>query len=166
MHIAIYSAFFSPTSITYIKTVIEYLSANGHHFLLVDRMKKHLGQEGEKYTYFTDERHSRGKCRFLIFGRRRWDTVAVHCSYPRYEDPHFGDQCRPTRLFNLIKKRYTQGRIRFIFSRKVHSCGTFLIRSYTKNPSEALQEFGFALNEVTINRKNTTSMLQYRYKIG
>jgi NAD+ kinase len=29
----------------------------------------------------------------------------------------------------------------------------------TKNPVSAIEEIGFALNEVTINRKNTTSML-------
>jgi len=36
----------------------------------------------------------------------------------------------------------------------------------TKEPTEALQEFGFALNEVTINRKNTTSMLSIHTKLN
>ena len=132
MRIAIYSAFFSPTSITYIKTVIEYLSANGHHFLLVDRMKKHLGQEGEKYTYFTDNVTLEENVDFLFSVGGDGTLLRSIAVIRDTKIPILGDQCRPARLFNLSKKRYTQGRIRFIFSRKVHSCGTLLIRSYIK----------------------------------
>ena len=66
MHIAIYSAFFSPTSIAYIKTVIEYLNANDHQFILVDRLKKHLGEEGETYDYFKDDVALEKKVDFLF----------------------------------------------------------------------------------------------------
>ena len=52
MNIAIYSAFYSTTSITYIKSVIDYLEENKHDFILVDRLKKHLGSEASKYNYY------------------------------------------------------------------------------------------------------------------
>ena len=50
MNIAIYSAFYSTTSITYIKSVINYLEEKKHVFILVDRLKKHIGSEADKYN--------------------------------------------------------------------------------------------------------------------
>ena len=66
MNIAIYSAFYSKTSITYIKSVIDYLEENKHIFILVDRLKKHLGSESDKYNYFKDDEVLSQKVDFLF----------------------------------------------------------------------------------------------------
>ena len=55
MNIAIYSAFFSPETLAYIKTVIEYLESHQHNITLVDRLKKYLGNEQDQYAYFSDD---------------------------------------------------------------------------------------------------------------
>lgn len=66
MYIAIYSAFFSQTSIAYIKTVIDYLNTNNHKFILVNRLKKHLAEDGNQYTYFKDDQILEQKVDFLF----------------------------------------------------------------------------------------------------
>lgn len=66
MYIAIYSAFFSPTSIAYIKTVIDYLNVNQHDFILVDRLRKHLNDKGAAYKYFKDDQVIEEKVDFLF----------------------------------------------------------------------------------------------------
>ena len=54
MNIAIYSAFFSPKSIDYVKTVIDYLNSKEYNFILFDRIKKYLGDGAVNYNYFKD----------------------------------------------------------------------------------------------------------------
>ena len=54
MNIAIYSAFISPTSIAYIKNVVDYLNRNNHKYILIDSLKKYLGKESKKYSYFNE----------------------------------------------------------------------------------------------------------------
>ena len=66
MYIAIYSAFFSSTSIAYIKTVVDYLNSNNHKFILIDRLKKYLEKDGEKYSYFNDNKVLDKKVDFLF----------------------------------------------------------------------------------------------------
>ena len=66
MNIAIYSAFYSTTSITYIKSVIDYLEENKHDFILVDRLKKHLGSEADKYNYYKDDKPLNQKIDFVF----------------------------------------------------------------------------------------------------
>ena len=66
MNIAIYSAFLSPTSINYIKTVVEYLNRNNHQFILIDSLKKYLDNEGKQYSYFKDDQVLDKKINFLF----------------------------------------------------------------------------------------------------
>ena len=66
MYIAIYSAFFSSTSIAYIKTVVDYLNSNNHKFILIDRLKKYLEKDGRKYSYFNDNKVLDKKVDFLF----------------------------------------------------------------------------------------------------
>ena len=40
MNIAVYSAFISPTSIAYIKNVVDYLNRNNHEFILIDSLRE------------------------------------------------------------------------------------------------------------------------------
>ena len=68
MNIAIYSAFFSPETLTYIKTVIEYLETHHHTIVLVDRLEKHLGEDQERYSYFDDNEILKSNIDFLLEG--------------------------------------------------------------------------------------------------
>ena len=152
MHIAIYSAFFSPTSIAYIKTVIEYLRCKWSSFTFGRSLKKHLGQEGDKYLTLTTS-HSEENVDFLFSVGGDGTLLRSIAVISRYENPNFGNQCRTIRLFNLSKKRYTQEGLDLFFQGKYTLVERSLFEVTTKNPSEALQEFGYALNEVPSTEK-------------
>ncbi len=165
MRIAIYSAFFSPTSIAYIKTVIDYLSANDYHFLLVDRLKKHLGQEGEKYTYFPEDVTLEEKVDFL-FSVGGDGTLLRSISVIRDTHiPILGINAGRLGFLTSIKRDTLKEGLDLFFQGKYALLERSLLEVTTKEPTEALQEFGYALNEVTINRKNTTSMLRIDTKL-
>ena len=165
MRIAIYSAFFSPTSITYIKTVIEYLSANGHHFLLVDRMKKHLGQEGEKYNYFTDNVTLEENVDFLFSVGGDGTLLRSIAVIRDTKIPILGINAGRLGFLTSVKRDTLKEGFDLFFQGKYTLVERSLLEVTSKEPSEALQEFGYALNEVTINRKNTTSMLRIDTKL-
>lgn len=166
MHIAIYSAFFSPTSIAYIKTVIEYLNANDHQFILVDRLKKHLGEEGETFDYFKDDVALEKKVDFL-FSVGGDGTLLRSIEVIRDSKiPILGINAGRLGFLTSIKKDTLQDGLDLFFRGKYSIVERSLLAVATKEPTEALQEFGFALNEVTINRKNTTSMLSIHTKLN
>ena len=165
MRIAIYSAFFSPTSITYIKPVIEYFSANGHHFLLVDRMKKHVGQEGEKYTYFTDNVTLEENVDFLFSVGGDGTLLRSIAVIRDTKIPILGINAGRLGFLTSVKRDTLKEGFDLFFQGKYTLVERSLLEVTSKEPSEALQEFGYALNEVTINRKNTTSMLRIDTKL-
>ena len=166
MHIAIYSAFFSPTSIAYIKTVIEYLNANDHQFILVDRLKKHLGEEGESYNYFKDDVALEKKVDFLFSVGGDGTLLRSIAVIRDSKIPILGINAGRLGFLTSIKKDTLQDGLDLFFQGKYSIVERSLLAVATKEPTEALQEFGFALNEVTINRKNTTSMLSIHTKLN
>ncbi|MDA7694101.1 NAD kinase [Flavobacteriaceae bacterium] len=166
MHIAIYSAFFSPTSIAYIKTVIEYLNANDHQFILVDRLKKHLGEERETYDYFKDDVALEKKVDFLFSVGGDGTLLRSIAVIRDSKIPILGINAGRLGFLTSIKKDTLQDGLDLFFRGKYSIVERSLLAVATKEPTEALQEFGFALNEVTINRKNTTSMLSIHTKLN
>ena len=54
MNIAIYNAFFSSETLAYVKTLVSYLEDHGHQFIIVDRLRKHFGENQDRYRYFSD----------------------------------------------------------------------------------------------------------------
>ena len=166
MHIAIYSAFFSPTSIAYIKTVIEYLNANDHQFILVDRLKKHLGEEGETYDYFKDDVALEKKVDFLFSVGGDGTLLRSIAVIRDSKIPILGINAGRLGFLTSIKKDTLQDGLDLFFQGNYSIVERSLLAVATKEPTEALQEFGFALNEVTINRKNTTSMLSIHTKLN
>ena len=159
MNIAIYSAFFSPETLTYIKTVIEYLETHHHTIVLVDRLKKHLGEDQERYSYFDDNEILKSNIDFLFSiggdGTLLRSVTVVRNS----EIPIFGiNTGRMGFLTSLHRDVLAEG-LDLFFNGKYTFIYRSLLEVSTKIPVSALEEIGFALNEVSINRKNTTSML-------
>lgn len=66
MKIALYSAFFSEETLTFINRTLAYLSTHKHDVLLVDRLKKHMGAQAEKYPYFDGNEIIQEKVDFLF----------------------------------------------------------------------------------------------------
>ena len=100
MNIAIYSAFYSKTSITYIKSVIDYLEENKHGFILVDRLKKHLGSEASKYNYYKDDKPLNQKIDFVFFLNVNKETIIKRIEQRKSIENRSDDD------LNTIVKRY------------------------------------------------------------
>jgi len=165
MYIAIYSAFFSPTSIAYIKMVIDYLNANQHDFILVDRLRKHLNDKGAAYKYFKDAQVIEEKVDFLFSVGGDGTLLRSIAVIRDTKIPILGINAGRLGFLTSIKKDTLKEGLDLFFKGKYSSIERSLLEVSTKEPTEALEEFGYALNEVSINRKNTTSMLSIDTKL-
>jgi NAD+ kinase len=165
MYIAIYSAFISPTSIAYIKTVIDYLNANQHDFILVDRLRKHLDDKGAAYKYFKDDQVIEEKVDFLFSVGGDGTLLRSITVIRDTKIPILGINAGRLGFLTSIKKDTLKEGLDLFFKGKYSSIERSLLEVSTKEPTEALEEFGYALNEVSINRKNTTSMLSIDTKL-
>lgn len=165
MNIAIYSAFLSPTSINYIKTVVEYLNRNNHQFILIDSLKKYLDKEGKQYSYFKDDQVLDKKINFL-FSIGGDGTLLRSISVIRNTKiPILGINAGRLGFLTSIKKDTLEEELDLFFEGKYTNIERSLLEVSTKNPINALQDFKYALNEVSINRKNTTSLLSIDAKL-
>ena len=159
MNIAIYSAFFSPETLIYINTVIEYLETHHHKILLVDRLKKHLGTKQNQYSYFSDDEILDPSVDFL-FSIGGDGTLLRSITVVRNSRiPIFGINTGRLGFLTSLHRDALEEGLDAFFKEKYTFIERSLLQVNTKNPVTALEEIGFALNEVTINRKNTTSML-------
>ena len=165
MNIAIYSAFLSPTSINYIKTVVEYLNRNNHQFILIDSLKKYLDKEGKQDSYFKDDQVLDKKINFL-FSIGGDGTLLRSISVIRNTKiPILGINAGRLGFLTSIKKDTLEEGLDLFFEGKYTNIERSLLEVSTKNPINALQDFKYALNEVSINRKNTTSLLSIDAKL-
>ena len=159
MYFAIYSAFFSEETIQYVKVTVDFLESHGHGFKLVHHIKKHLGTEGIKYDYFDEEQKLNEEFDFLFSIGGDGTILRAVSLIQDYQIPILGiNTGRLGFLTSLHRDALTEGLNLFLKERY-----TFISRSLlqvrTKNSVALLEEPGIALNEVSVNRKNTTSML-------
>ena len=159
MYFAIYSAFFSKETIQYVKATVNFLESHGHGFKLVHHIKKHLGTEGEEYDYFDEEQKLNEEFDFLFSIGGDGTILRAVSLIQDYQIPILGiNTGRLGFLTSLHREALTEGLNLFLKERY-----TFISRSLlqvrVKNPVALLEETGIALNEVSVNRKNTTSML-------
>ena len=165
MYIAIYSAFFSPTSIAYIKTVIDYLNANQHDFILVDSLRKHLDDKGAAYKYFKDDQVIEEKVDFLFSVGGDGTLLRSITVIRDTKIPILGINAGRLGFLTSIKKDTLEEGLDLFFEGKYTNIKRSLLEVSTKKPVDTLQHFKYALNEVSINRKNTTSLLSIDAKL-
>ena len=159
MYFAIYSAFLSEETIQYVKATVNFLESHGHGFKLVHHIKKHLGTEGKEYDYFDEEQKLNEEFDFLFSIGGDGTILRAVSLIQDYQIPILGiNTGRLGFLTSLHRDALTEGLNLFLKERY-----TFISRSLlqvrTKNSVALLEETGIALNEVSVNRKNTTSML-------
>ena len=159
MNIAIYSAFFSPKSIDYVKTVIDYLNSKEYNFILLDRIKKYLGDGAINYNYFKDDELFNEKVDFLFSIGGDGTLLRSVSLIKDSKIPILGINAGRLGFLTTIKKNTLEEGLNQFFEGKYDFVERSLLEVSTKYNSEASNDFGYALNEVTINRKNTTSML-------
>lgn len=159
MYFAIYSAFFSEETTQYVKATVNFLESHGHGFKLVHHIKKHLGTEGKEYDYFDEEQKLNEEFDFLFSIGGDGTILRAVSLIQDCQIPILGiNTGRLGFLTSLNRDALNEGLNLFLKERY-----TFISRSLlqvrTKNSVALLEETGIALNEVSVNRKNTTSML-------
>jgi len=128
-------------------------------------MKKHLEQEGEKYTYFTDNVTLEENVDFLFSVGGDGTLLRSIAVIRDTKIPILGINAGRLGFLTSVKRDTLKEGFDLFFQGKYTLVERSLLEVTSKEPSEALQEFGYALNEVTINRKNTTSMLRIDTKL-
>ena len=166
MNIAVYSAFISPTSIAYIKNVVDYLNRNNHEFILIDSLKKYLGKESKKYSYFNDNQKLDEKVDFLFSVGGDGTMLRSISLIKNTKIPILGINAGRLGFLTSIQKDTLEKGLNLFFAGKHKKIERSLLEVSTKDPIKALEDFGYALNEVCINRKNTTSMLSIDTKLN
>ena len=166
MNIAVYSAFISPTSIAYIKNVVDYLNRNNHEFILIDSLKKYLGKESKKYSYFNDNQKLDEKVDFLFSVGGDGTLLRSISLIKNTKIPILGINAGRLGFLTSIQKDTLEKGLNLFFAGKYKKIERSLLEVSTKDPIKALEDFGYALNEVCINRKNTTSMLSIDTKLN
>ncbi len=159
MKIALYSAFFSEETLTFINRTLAYLSTHKHDVLLVDRLKKHMGAQAEKYPYFDGNEIIQEKVDFLFSIGGDGTLLRAITVVGNTEIPIFGiNTGRLGFLTSLHRDALSEGLDAF-FDSQFSYVSRSVLQVSSKAPLSALEDFGFALNDVSINRKNTTAML-------
>lgn len=165
MNIALYSAFFSEETLQYVKATVTYLKSHGHQFTLVQRLRKHLGTEGSNYSYF-DEENKLGAGIDFLFSIGGDGTILRAVTLIQDSNiPILGiNTGRLGFLTSLHRDALTEG-LDLFFDKKFTFISRSLLQVSTKDSISILEESEVALNEVSVNRKNTTSMLSIRTEL-
>ena len=166
MNIAVYSAFISPTSIAYIKNVVDYLNRNNHKYILINSLEKYLGKENKKYSYFNDNQKLDEKVDFLFSVGGDGTLLRSITLIKNTKIPILGINAGRLGFLTSIQKDTLEQGLDLFFAGKYKKIDRSLLEVSTKEPIKALKDFEYALNEVSINRKNTTSMLSIDTKLN
>ena len=165
MYVALYSAFFSKETIQYVKTTVNFLELHGIRFTLVNQLKKFLGSEASRYAYF-DEEEKLDKYVDFLFSVGGDGTILRAINLIKDSKiPILGiNTGRLGFLTSLHKDALAEG-LDLFFKKQYSFISRSLLEIRTKNPIPLIEESGIALNEVSVNRKNTTSMLSIHTKL-
>ena len=159
MYIALYNAFFTEETLQYVKATVNFLELHGHQFTLVNRLKKFLGSKASRYSYFDEEQKLDKDVDFLFSIGGDGTILRAINLIQDSEIPILGiNTGRLGFLTSLHKDALSEGLDLFL-KKKYSFVSRSMLQVRTKNLIPLLENSGTALNEVSVNRKNTTSML-------
>ena len=165
MNIAIYCAFDTPAPIEYAKATIAYLEKEGHHLSLDKRLINHLTENPNTYDIFNPKAIIDSKIDFLFSIGGDGSLLRSITFVKDSQIPILGiNTGRLGFLTGLQKESLNEGLNKF-FRKKYKLVQRSLLSLQLSSSVDSIQEFPYALNEVTINRKNTTSMLNIETQI-
>lgn len=166
MKIAIYCAYDNPASIEFAKATIAYLDKDGHHLSLDKRLINHVSEKPKTHDVFNSDATIDSKIDFL-FSIGGDGTLLRSITFVKDSQiPILGiNTGRLGFLTSLQKESLNEGLNKF-FQNEYKLVQRSLLSIKISYSIDSIQEFPYALNEVTINRKNTTSMLNIETQIN
>jgi NAD+ kinase len=165
MKIAVFCAYDTPATIEFAKAAIAYLENKGHRLSLDNRLMEHLPAEAKKYNSF-DASGTLGSDNDYLFSIGGDGTLLR--SIPFVKDtqiPILGINTGRLGFLTSLQKESLNEALDKFFDEKFKLVKRALLAVELSTPSSEINEFGYALNEISINRKNTTAMLSIATQI-
>lgn len=165
MNIAIFCAFDTPATIEFAKATIAYLENKGHHLTLDQRLSTHLPEKAKAYDAFDAHATIDTKNDYL-FSIGGDGTLLRSITFVKdTEIPILGINTGRLGFLTSLQKESLNEALDKFFAEKYKLVKRALLAVELSSPSVEIEKFGYALNEISINRKNTTAMLSIATQI-
>ncbi|MGC6479276.1 MAG: NAD kinase [Flavobacteriaceae bacterium] len=167
MNIALFSSYDTPVTVDYVHQIINYLTAKEHSFFIDQGLKSHFSSEQqEEYSFFNSKVRLDFPldCVFSIGG----DGTLLR-SIPFVGDygvPILGINTGTLGFLTSLQKESLSDGLNDFFEGRYSIVQRSLLKIVTDPPIEGIDEFPYALNEMVVYRKNTTSMLNIETEIN
>ena len=165
MNIAVFCAFDTPATIEFAKATIGYLEEKGHRLTLDSRLTEHLPAETQKYSAF-DANTTLEPDHDFLFTIGGDGTLLRSIPFVKdTETPILGINTGRLGFLTSLQKESLNEALDKFFDEKFKLVKRALLAVELSAPSTEIDQFGYALNEISINRKNTTAMLSIATQI-
>ena len=165
MNIAIFCAFDTPATIEFAKAAIAYLENKGHHLTLDQRFTAHLPQKAKAYDAFDAHATIDIKNDYLLSIGGDGTLLRSITFVKNTEIPILGINTGRLGFLTSLQKESLNEALDKFFTKKYKLIKRSLLAVELSTPSAEIEKFGYALNEISINRKNTTAMLSIATQI-
>ena len=166
MKIALYIAFHNKSSIDCCKDIIDIISADNQ--LVIDsKIKKELSNEAQKkFSFFDSKKPIENDINF-VFSIGGDGTILRSITYVKDSNiPVLGINTGRLGFLTSIQKENIQEAISLIYNNKFSIIKRTLLEVKSESQNDAFYDYPFALNEITIQRKDTTSLLNISCQIN
>ena len=166
MRIAIFSAFTNSETINTIKEIITISEKLNHEIIIIESLKKDLESIKHNCKFFKKNEISNFNLDFLFSVGGDGTLLRSITIVKNTEIPILGINTGNLGFLTSLQKEYLKNGLKLFFDKKYTLINRSLLNVKTKNKIDSLNEFNYALNEVSINRKDTTSMLSIETSIN
>ena len=166
MKIALYIAFHNKSSIDCCKEIIDIISGNNQ--LVIDsKIKNELSKEAQnKFSFFDSKKPIENDINF-VFSIGGDGTILRSITYVKDSNiPILGINTGRLGFLTSIQKENIQEAISLIENNKFSIIKRTLLEVKSGSQNDAFYDYPFALNEITIQRKDTTSLLNISCEIN
>jgi NAD+ kinase len=166
MKIALYIAFHNKSSIDCCKDIIGIISGNNQ--LVIDsKIKNELSKEAQKkFSFFDSKKPIENDINF-VFAIGGDGTILRSITYVKDSNiPVLGINTGRLGFLTSIQKENIQEAISLINNNKFSIIERTLLEVKSESQNDAFYDYPFALNEITIQRKDTTSLLNISCQIN
>ena len=166
MRIAIFSAFTNSETINTIKEIITISEKLNHEIIIIESLKKDLESIKHNCEFFKKNEISNFNLDFLFSVGGDGTLLRSITIVKNTEIPILGINTGNLGFLTSLQKESLKNGLKLFFDKKYTLVNRSLLNVETKNKIDSLNEFNYALNEVSINRKDTTSMLSIETSIN
>ena len=166
MKIALYIAFHNKSSIDCCKDIIGIISGNNQ--LVIDsKIRNELSKEAQKkFSFFDSKKPIENDINF-VFAIGGDGTILRSITYVKDSNiPVLGINTGRLGFLTSIQKENIQEAISLINNNKFSIIERTLLEVKSESQNDAFYDYPFALNEITIQRKDTTSLLNISCQIN